>query len=128
MSTQFIQCVGVQCAWSINDNCLTLENHPLGIVGILIPQIHPLKLIYPFISQRELNRTILLICTCMAQGPKLETALYYNHQILMKIVIWRGVQITCEQPIWIMAVAQLKMEPKFHPYCMQNHFMYCFIS
>ena len=89
ISTQFIQYVGVWCIWSTNDNCLTLENHPLGIVGILIPQIHPLKLIYPFINQRKLNQTILPIHICMAQGPRLRPALYYNHRISMKIVIWR---------------------------------------
>ena len=41
MSTQFIWCVGVWYVWSIDDNCLTLRSHPLAIVGILIPRIHP---------------------------------------------------------------------------------------
>ena len=59
MSTQCIQCVEVKCIQSITDNCLTLEKLPLGIVGILIPQIHPIKLICPFINQRKLKWTIL---------------------------------------------------------------------
>ena len=33
MSTQFIQCVGVWCIWSIGNNRLTLRNHPLGDSG-----------------------------------------------------------------------------------------------
>ena len=47
---------GVQCIWSIDDNCLTLKNHPLGIVGIPIPQIHPLKLIYPFYQPKKIKQ------------------------------------------------------------------------
>ena len=45
---------GVQCIWS-TDNCLTLENHPFGIVRILIPQTHPLKLTYPFTNLTNLS-------------------------------------------------------------------------
>ena len=78
MSIQYVKCVGVWCIQFINNNCLTLKNHPLGI---LIPQIHPLKLIYPFINQNELNKMILPINICMAPGLRLRPTLYYNHQI-----------------------------------------------
>ena len=78
MYKQFIQCVGVWCIQSISDNCLTLRNHPLGIVGILIPQIHPLKLIYPFTNWKDLNKTIwiLPINIHMAPGLSLGPTLY----------------------------------------------------
>ena len=50
----------------------------MGIVGILIPLIHPLKLTYPFTIQKELNETIqiLLINICMASGLRLKPTLY----------------------------------------------------
>ena len=67
-----IHCVGIWCLWSINNNSLTWRNHPMGIVGILILQIHqPLKLFYPFSNQKrqkmEMFKT-LLINICMAPG------------------------------------------------------------
>ena len=81
MSTQFDQCVGVQFIWSINDNCLTLKNHPLQIVGILIPQINPQKIMYAITSQRDLYKMILPINIGMAPGLRLRPTLYYNHQL-----------------------------------------------
>ena len=89
MSSQFIQCVGVWCVQLANGNCLTLENLPLGIVRILIPQTHPLKLIYPFTNLWKLNQTIFPISIYMVPGPRLRPTLYCNHQIEMKIAIWK---------------------------------------
>ena len=124
MSTQFIQCVAVWCILSTNDNCLTSENHPLGIVRILIPQTHSLNLIYPFINLRISN-------IHMAPGPRLRPALYCNHRITDEDsdVVTR-VQITYEQLIWTMAVAQLKMVPKnsFILHTKSFHILFYFLT
>ena len=128
MSTQFVQCVRVQCICPTDDNCLTLENHPLGIVRTLIQLTQPLRLIYLFNGQRKWIQIIL--------SPSV--SLWYRvqdsgqHYITITNYRWRQwswdhVWITCKQPILTMAVIQFKMGTKFHSYCTWNHFIFYLI-
>ena len=91
MFTQFVQCVGVWCIQSTDDNCSTSRNYPLGIVGTLIQWTQPPILNYLFYQPKKLIPLLLHINIIMAPGPRLGHTLYHNFPLQMKIVIQRPV-------------------------------------
>ena len=83
----------------------------------------------PFYQTKKNKLTILPICIHMDPGPRLRPTLYYNNQILTKIVIWRLVLDHLWAAYLDHGCSTVKNgAKKFHPYCKWSHFMYCFIS